>query len=179
MIAFSLDGGNIGCLLVHGFGGHPNEMLPLGTFLNSQGYSVIGVQLPGHGSDELNAATITWEDWLTSVLEGFEVLSGKADTVFVLGHSLGAILALITSVTHPSSGIIAYAPISHLPIWQRLAIKVSHKIFKTVPLPSYDTQSDSNYTSKLIHTNLLYQLTKFLENGPPLLKNVNIRLCCN
>ena len=47
---FYLPGGSTGCLLLHGFSATPEEMRPLGEFLASKGYSVIGVRLAGHAT---------------------------------------------------------------------------------------------------------------------------------
>jgi carboxylesterase len=41
---FFFPGGPTGCLLMHGFTAMPEEMLPLGEFLDSWGYSVLGMR---------------------------------------------------------------------------------------------------------------------------------------
>src|SRR5436309_331310 len=72
--AFSLPGSRpLGCLLVHGFTGTPEEMRPLGEALAARGFPVHAVRLAGHGTDVAElartrsmAATITacrWPTW--------------------------------------------------------------------------------------------------------------------
>lgn len=46
---FSLQGGNIGILLIHGFTACPIDLKPLGEILNSFGYTVYAPLLAGHG----------------------------------------------------------------------------------------------------------------------------------
>ena len=48
---FFFKGSYIGCLLVHGFPGSPQEMLWLGESLHQKGYSVLGLRLFGHATD--------------------------------------------------------------------------------------------------------------------------------
>ena len=47
---FFFAGGDVGCLLVHGFTGTPHEMRFLGERLAAQGYTVSGVCLAGHAT---------------------------------------------------------------------------------------------------------------------------------
>jgi carboxylesterase len=44
---FSFPGGDVGCLLVHGFTGNPSSMRPMGEYLSGQGFTVVG---PRHES---------------------------------------------------------------------------------------------------------------------------------
>lgn len=43
-----LEGGEHGVLLLHGFTGSAAHMRPLGERLHSQGFTVMGINLPGH-----------------------------------------------------------------------------------------------------------------------------------
>lgn len=91
---FLLRGGSTGILLIHGFTGLPTELLLLGKFLNRAGFTVLGVRLAGHATNERDLARTTREDWLNSALDGYEILSGLCEKIFVVGHSMGALLAL-------------------------------------------------------------------------------------
>jgi carboxylesterase len=124
--------GKTGCLLVHGFGGIPQEMLPLGKFLEGHGFVVSVVQLPGHGSDAHNAAKVSWQDWLDALQNAFMQLSENVDEVFLLGHSMGGLLALLLSAQHPVRGVIGFAPIIEFNFWQKAAYWVVRR-FKRLP----------------------------------------------
>ena len=91
---FLLKGGSEGVLLIHGFTGSPAEVLLMGKFLNRAGYTVLGVRLAGHGTNELNLMKTTNEDWFNSVLDGYNILQGLCKKIFVVGHSMGALLTL-------------------------------------------------------------------------------------
>jgi len=52
---FFFPGGQTGCLLMHGFTAMPEEMQPLGEFLASGGYSVLGMRLAGHATPPLTS----------------------------------------------------------------------------------------------------------------------------
>ena len=92
--SFFLKGNSAGVLLIHGFTGSPAEMLLLGEFLNRAGFTVLGVRLEGHGTNELNLMKTTNEDWFNSVLDGYKMLSGFCEKVFVAGFSMGGLLTL-------------------------------------------------------------------------------------
>lgn len=92
--SFIKRGGAEGVLLVHGFTGSPAELLILGEYLNRAGYTVLGVRLAGHGTNELNLMKTTNEDWFNSVLDGYNILKGLCEKVYVVGHSMGALLTL-------------------------------------------------------------------------------------
>ncbi len=91
---FFLQGGTEGVLLVHGFTGSPAELLLLGEFLNAAGFSVLGIRLSGHGTNELDLLKTTQENWFNTVLDGWSILNGFCKKIFVVGHSMGALLAL-------------------------------------------------------------------------------------
>lgn len=91
---FLMKGGSEGILLIHGFTGLPAELLLMGKFLNRAGYTVLGVRLAGHATNELNLMKTNNEDWFNSVLDGYAILSGLCEKIFVVGHSMGALLTL-------------------------------------------------------------------------------------
>ncbi|MBR2071216.1 MAG: carboxylesterase, partial [Phascolarctobacterium sp.] len=73
---FLLKGTNKkGVLVIHGYTGTPAEMRLLGDHLHQEGYTVLGVRLPGHGTtpEELNETQ--WQDWYAVAQEGFERLT--------------------------------------------------------------------------------------------------------
>jgi carboxylesterase len=123
---FLIPGGPVGCLLVHGFTGAPKEMRWLGEYLAGQGHSVLGIRLAGHATQIEDMLRTRWTDWLTSVEDGYRLLSGISDQIYVIGLSLGGVLSLTFasgSLTPgcPVAGVVAMAAPQHLPINPRLA----------------------------------------------------------
>jgi carboxylesterase len=86
---FSFEGGKTGVLVVHGFTGCTQSMLPLGKGLAEAGFTVIGPRLPGHGTSVEDMATKTWQEWTGEAEKGLKELFGQCDKVFVTGLSMG------------------------------------------------------------------------------------------
>jgi carboxylesterase len=117
---FLIPGNQIGCLLIHGFTGAPKEMRWMGEYLGNLGYTVLGVRLAGHATQPEDMARMHWQDWLTSVEDGYYLLKGFVDQVFVMGLSMGGILSLLFAAQHPVSGVVAMSTPYALPDDPRL-----------------------------------------------------------
>lgn len=96
-------------LLIHGFTGSPAELLLLGNFLNRAGFTVFGVRLAGHGTNELDLMRTTGDDWFNSVLDGYEILRSLCEKIYIVGHSLGGLLTLKISCIHRVDKIVTLA----------------------------------------------------------------------
>ena len=107
--SFFIKGGSSGVLLIHGFTGLPAELFLLGEFLNREGFSVLCMRLAGHGTDENNLMRTTKDDWFNSVLDGFYILRGVCEKIFVVGHSMGGLLTLKLSSERDVSKIVTLA----------------------------------------------------------------------
>jgi carboxylesterase len=107
--SFFYRGGVVGCLCLHGFMASPAEVRWLGAHLAEAGLTVYGVRLPGHGTHERDMARQSWMDWYTASLDGLKVLQAQCDRVFVVGHSMGGMLALLLAATAPLHGVAALA----------------------------------------------------------------------
>ena len=107
--SFLLKGGSSGVLLIHGFTGLPAGMLLLGEFLNRAGFSVVCPRLAGHGTVEEDLMRTTKDDWFNSVLDGFCILRGLCEKIFVIGHSMGGLLTLKLSTERDVEKIVTLA----------------------------------------------------------------------
>ena len=100
-------GDRVGCLLLHGFTAMPEEMRWLGESLASHGHTVLGVRLAGHATHPADLARTRWTDWLISVEEGLAFLAGVTEQVFLVGQSMGGMIALVAAARYPVAGVIA------------------------------------------------------------------------
>lgn len=85
------------CLLIHGFTGTPKEMRWMGEYLNGHGYTCLGVRLAGHATDPEDMIHSNLTDWVASVEDGYQLLRGVTDKIFLIGLSMGGILSLLES----------------------------------------------------------------------------------
>ncbi len=92
---FLLDGSEKGVLLLHGFTGSVAHMRPLGDMLWQRGYTVMGVNLPGHASTEREMGAADWRQWLNASREALAQLRNHCTAVTVAGLSMGGVLSLI------------------------------------------------------------------------------------
>ena len=110
-----------GCLVIHGFTGAPKEVRWLGEYLNRQGYTVCGIRLNGHATRPEDMIRSRWQDWLLSVEDGYNLLRACTDQVFLLGLSMGGVLALTSASLLPVRGVVAmstpYAVPIPMPLW--------------------------------------------------------------
>src|ERR671918_2213655 len=91
------DSSKPACLLIHGFTGTPKEMRWMGEYLNQQDYTCLGVRLAGHATHSEDMIRSRWTDWVASVEDGYHVLCGLTDDIFLIGLSMGGALSLLMS----------------------------------------------------------------------------------
>ncbi len=101
---------NIGILLLHGWSSPTAELLPLGKYLNSLGYTVYAPLFSGHGTRPEDLLGVTWQDWLCEAKEGLERLKKENEMIFVGGISMGGNLAMLVSGDPKVKGIISFGP---------------------------------------------------------------------
>ncbi len=95
-------------------------MRGMGEFLRNQGYTVLGIRLAGHATQPADMAHMTWQDWMASVEDGYHLLKGCTERIFIIGLSLGGILSLLFSARNLVSGVIAMSTPIALPNDPRL-----------------------------------------------------------
>ena len=85
-----------GVLLLHGMSDSPYSMRALANTLNQQGYHVIALRSPGHGTVPSGLRTVSWQDIAAAASLAMHHLSSKLDNkpVHIIGYSTGASLAL-------------------------------------------------------------------------------------
>jgi len=112
---FLFPGSKIGCLLIHGFTGAPKEMRWMGEYLAEQGYSVLGIRLAGHATRPEDMIRSRLTDWTASVEDGYQLLRGLADHVYLIGLSMGGVLSLLMSTRLEVKGVVGISTPYKLP----------------------------------------------------------------
>lgn len=92
---FFFQGGDHGVLLIHGFTGSVSHMRPLGEALRDQGFTVEGINLPGHGTRREDMIGVDWHNWLEACRKAYLLLHSRCSHVSVAGLSMGGVLTLL------------------------------------------------------------------------------------
>ena len=92
----------------------------MGEFLNQQGYTCLGIRLTGHATHPEDMIRSHWSDWAASVEDGYQILRGVSDTIFLIGLSMGGSLSLLMSTRLNVKGVVAMSTPYKLPDDPRL-----------------------------------------------------------
>lgn len=92
-----LEGSNTGCLLLHGAGGGTTwDLKEFAQLLHSDtGATVLLPALKGFGTRPEDLYDVSFSDWMNDARNGIKKLQENCVTIFVVGHSMGGILALL------------------------------------------------------------------------------------
>lgn len=131
---FFLDGeasAKHGVLLLHGFTGTIAHMRPLAEALQKNGFTVMGINLPGHCTSMDDMAKHTWEDWLNAAKDAMMELKSRCEYVSVAGLSMGGCLSLLIGESmQPTAIATISAPMgTRAPLW---AAALASPFIKTV-----------------------------------------------
>jgi carboxylesterase len=91
---YFFEGSDVGCLLIHGFTGTPQNMRPLGDFLARRGLTVLAPRLAGHGTSVDDFEQSGPAEWTATVNAGLDQLKQSCSSIFAIGISMGGTLAL-------------------------------------------------------------------------------------
>jgi carboxylesterase len=112
---FFFLGNKTGLLLIHGFTGTPHELREMGSYLSSKGFTVKGILLKGHGKSLKEMREANHIDWIELAEQGYQELLRHCDEVFVIGFSMGGVLALHLANKYNVKGVVSLsAPIKVL-----------------------------------------------------------------
>lgn len=100
-----------GVLLVHGLSDSPYHMRHLGAFFQRNGFRVMAVLLPGHGTQPGDLLDIHWQEWAKAVAYGADCLAAEADELYLAGFSAGAALSVLqASKDRRVRGLFLFSP---------------------------------------------------------------------
>lgn len=111
-----IKGSDVGCLLLHGTGGGTTwDLKEFAHTLHSKtGFTIWLPALKGFGTQPENLKDVTFSDWMTDAMSGLTKLQQDCNQIFIVGHSMGGLLALIlASERKDINAVITWAaPIS-------------------------------------------------------------------
>jgi carboxylesterase len=119
-----LPGSRQGALLIHGFTGSPQDLAGLGRRLHAAGMTVSIPRLPGHGTRGDDFLQTGWRDWLRAAVDAWADITSRCDTVHVVGHSMGGVLAILLASRFPVGRLSLLAP----------ALRASNPLLLLTPL---------------------------------------------
>lgn len=142
--SFFYKGNDIGILISHGFVGTPQSVRFLGEYLASEGFTVYGVRLSGHGTHYEDMERCSYQDWIKSIEDGFHFLQQHCTDIFVIGQSMGGTLTLNLSQTYKNiKGIMLInAAINSIPPMER---------YKNKHVPRFVHEGEPDIKAKNVH----------------------------
>jgi alpha-beta hydrolase superfamily lysophospholipase len=135
-------------ILIHGLGEHCQRYEPLAAHLNQAGYSLSSMDLPCHGRSEgVRGHIDSFEVFENAILELHRrTTDDNPNTpIFVLGHSLGGLIATRLLLNHQDkfqgallSGAAIQSP-QEPPVWQVAIIRFVARFFPKAKMLALDT----------------------------------------
>ena len=95
-----------GVYIIHGFTGSTNEVWELAEYLGNQGFYTRADNLPGHGTSPGDCNRCRYSDWIEFVEQGVAEMISHCDNIFVIGISMGSVLALQVSSIFPLNAAV-------------------------------------------------------------------------
>ena len=95
-----------GVYIIHGFTNTTYETRELAEYLGSHGFYTKAINLPGHGTTPEDCNRVKYTDWLEYTEQGVAEMSARCDSVFVVGVSMGSVLALHLSSLFPLNAAV-------------------------------------------------------------------------
>jgi len=86
-----------GIVLLHGLSDSPYSMRTLGQQLHGDGFHVVGLRIPGHGTAPAGLLTVKWQDFTAAVrlaVRHVREAIGPQKPLYIAGYSNGAALAV-------------------------------------------------------------------------------------
>ena len=134
--AFSLGavGGEGPALLcLHGLTGTPYEVRPPARLLEELRFACLGPLLPGHGCTVDELSRTERSAWVRCALEAYDRLAATHSRVYVLGLSLGGLLALRIAQERAVSGALVLAAPLDLGPFRRAAVPIVARLLRSIP----------------------------------------------
>lgn len=85
----------IAVLCCHGYAGTPGELTGVGLQLYNNGFDIYCPRLPGHGTKAKEFKKSKAKSWIDIEIVAYQYLMDNYDEVYIVGHSMGGLIAVI------------------------------------------------------------------------------------
>ncbi len=120
-------------LCLHGLAGTPYEVRHPAEALAVRGFACVGPLLPGHGTDPEDLATTHRSAWLEAAVGVWDELASTHERIYVMGLSMGGVLALALSARRDVEGAVVMAAPLDLGRLVRAGVPLLRCILRSVP----------------------------------------------
>lgn len=185
-------------LLVHGLGEHCQRYEHLAAYFNQAGYGINTMDLPCHGkSTGTRGHVYNFDLFENAVLELYKrtKISHPNTPLFLLGHSMGGLIATRLLISHQDkfqgallSGAAIQSP-QEPPSWQVAIIKLIAKILPKAPMLALDASAisrdpkvvekymaDPLVSKDKLSAQFLVSMTNAMQECKDSAKNINLPL---
>jgi carboxylesterase len=145
---YYFPGGDVGCLLIHGFTGTPFELRWLGEHLHQHGYTVYGPRLAGHATDPIDLTRVHWREWYADSLAAYRLLRANCSKVVVIGLSMGGSLAVLLSAREPVDALVSMSTPSVYRDWRKPLLTFIRFFVKMIP-KGYDPDDVDDFEERV------------------------------
>ena len=146
-----------GIIMVHGLTDSPFLFRDLAPMFRDQGFQVLALQLPGHGTRPGDLLHIRWQDWLDSLRHLLDLLAREVEELYLAGFSIGANLCMYQALRdHRIRGLFLFAPALRINFMAPLACvmarasRVSRRVAWLDILPDRDYFKYESITNRSI-----------------------------
>ncbi|MBL7068568.1 MAG: alpha/beta hydrolase [Candidatus Omnitrophica bacterium] len=156
-------------VIVHGAGEHSSRYAHVGDYFANLGYAVYAYDQRGHGRSRGRRGCVkNFNEYILDLKRFASRLSAK-ENIFILGHSLGGLIAIRFTMDYPEgiTGLIATSPVLGLnmrvPAWKKFLAYALHLIYPTFTLiddaiPSRYLSHDTNVCESCDNDPLVHKL---------------------
>lgn len=166
----------IGCLCIHGFTGNPSEVEPLVNHLKKHTNWHIAVPtLPGHG-ESLELKGVNYNQWIEHAEQELKKLLETCDTVYVVGFSMGGLIASYLAVHYPIQKLILLSAAAYYVNPKQLAVDIVDMIKDSFRGKLKENELYIRYMRKIKETPIAatLQFRKLVASIKPMLNRVSI-----
>ncbi|UQD50842.1 carboxylesterase [Bacillus methanolicus] len=166
----------IGCLCIHGFTGSPYEVEPLVDFLKEHtNWEIAAPTLPGHG-ETLQLKGVRYKDWIKHAEEELKKLMKRCETVYVIGFSMGGLIAAYLAVNYPVKKLVLLSAAAYYVNPKQLAADIGKMVKDTFRGELQNNDLFLRYKKKIKDTPIsaTFQFRTLVSNIRPILEKIDI-----